>query len=200
VAAVSGYGPRWVRITLISLGAAMLSLSLVIGAVIWRITTIPAGPKTAVFQYVAAIKPGGGKVIEFGSEAEVPLFLVDDGRLYLKVQVTQARHGLYMEVDVPHWDVEMLAALIARHPEIRSLLPDPGSPTGGIKWIALEPALRAAAAQAAATHAPANRDLALRQDRCHPRPGWTARQSDSRPRCCPIRAHPRAACDGCFPC
>ncbi len=69
----------------------------------------------------------------FEPYARVPLYLVEDGRLYLRLQISQTFFLFDVRVDPMQWDAAMLAELVRQHPELRALLPDPAAPGGGIR-------------------------------------------------------------------
>ncbi|MGH6880066.1 MAG: hypothetical protein ACREFM_04050 [Hypericibacter sp.] len=72
---------------------------------------------------------------DFEPYARVPLYLVEDGRLYLRSQTSQAFQPFDVRVDSMHWNAAMLTELVRQHPELRTLLPDPDAPGGGIRWF-----------------------------------------------------------------
>jgi hypothetical protein len=130
--------PRWLRIALVFLAATLVLLINLVGWATWFANRLPPEAKSAWFQNVKAASEyseEGAWRLDFDGHATVPLYLIKDGELYLKLQATQPKYGLYMEVDLPRWDVAMLAELIVLHPELRAMLPDPDAPNGGIRWF-----------------------------------------------------------------
>ncbi len=75
----------------------------------------------------------------FDPYARVPLYLVEDGRLYLRPQTSQAFPLFDVRVDAMQWNAAMLTELVRQHPELRALLPDPDVPGGGIQWLRPSP-------------------------------------------------------------
>ena len=74
------------------------------------------------------------KILQYDSKAS-PDFLVDAGTLYLRIQRTYTKYGLYVVVDKERWDGQKLQQLIKSHPELDHLFPDSHAASGGIRWI-----------------------------------------------------------------
>ncbi len=130
--------PRWLRISLASFAVTFALLTILHGGLVWSASRLPPESKSAWFQNVKAASEyseEGEWQLDFDGDATVPLYLIKDGELYLKLQATQPKYGLYMEIDIPHWDAAMLAELIVLHPELRLMLPKPDAPDGGIRWF-----------------------------------------------------------------
>jgi hypothetical protein len=93
--------------------------------------------ETVVYRDVrAGVSPDNSaeKVLQYDSNAS-PEFLVDAGTLYLRIQRTYTRYGLYVVVDKEHWNGQKLQQLIKSHPELDPLFPDSRAGNGGIRWI-----------------------------------------------------------------
>jgi hypothetical protein len=130
--------PRWLRISLVSFAVTFGLLTILAGGLVWYASRLPPANKSAWFQNVKAAgeySEEGAWRLDFDGDATVPLYLVKDGELYLKLQATQPKYGLYMEIDLPRWDAAMLAELIVLHPDLRPMLPKPDAPDGGIRWF-----------------------------------------------------------------
>jgi hypothetical protein len=74
------------------------------------------------------------KVLQYDSNTS-PEFLVDAGTLYLRIQRTYTKYGLYVVVDKEHWNGHKLQQLIKSHPELSPLFPDSHAVSGGIRWL-----------------------------------------------------------------
>ncbi len=128
--------PRWLRISLASFVVTFGLLTVLYGGQAWYANQLPPANKSAWFQNAKAAdeySEEGAWQLDFDGDATVPLYLIKDGELYLKLQATLPKYGLYMEIDLPRWDAAMLAELIVLHPELRPMLPEPDAPDGSIR-------------------------------------------------------------------
>lgn len=71
---------------------------------------------------------------DYAIESDPPLYLLEDGHLYLLLQVTWPGTGLATEVRHQNWTSEKVTRVFASGAE-RKLLPNPSMDSGGIAWI-----------------------------------------------------------------
>jgi hypothetical protein len=121
----------------ILLGVVLAFLTFYGGMEIWgRIAK--RGDQEVLFVSVAATDIAAPEArFETGFEpyARVPLYLVEDGRLYLRLQISQTFFLFDVRVDSLRWNAAMLAELVRQHPEMRMMLPDPEASDGGVRWL-----------------------------------------------------------------
>ena len=129
---------RWLRIAVIFLSAVCVLLTILAGMILWAFGLAPPSNKAVVFVSVEAADSaaaGSQLDVRYGAHARVPLYLVKEGELYLRLQISQTFHAFQVTVDAVRWNAAMLAELVAQHPELRPLLPDPAAPHGGVRWL-----------------------------------------------------------------
>ncbi|GEM_PF-4453599 len=74
-------------------------------------------------------------VRDYPSVGISPIFLIENGRLFLRVQRNYPRLGLVMVVDHEVWNEKKIAELKAANSRFGEFLPDPKKRNGGIRWI-----------------------------------------------------------------
>jgi hypothetical protein len=62
-------------------------------------------------------------------------YVIIGNDLYLRFQTTYPALVLVMGVDIEEWSPDRLQALLKEHPELKTHLPDPNRPDGGISWL-----------------------------------------------------------------
>src|SRR5689334_7639626 len=87
---------------------------------------IPIGPDSYAYRSVA----GNDRVVT-GTQSS---FYLRRGQLYLPVQ--WSNHSLLAPLtQAEEWSEVRLRKLVTANPGLSHLLPDPGSPDGGVRWI-----------------------------------------------------------------
>lgn len=92
--------------------------------------------ETGLFQSVYAEKRMDMSDVKSKTNStELPLFIIEDEKLYLKVQSTRNKWNLYTEVSYPIWTSLEINKLQIDNPEIIKLFPSPSAKNCGIEWI-----------------------------------------------------------------
>lgn len=64
-----------------------------------------------------------------------PDHVVDNGKLYLRVQTTRPTAFLVTWVGGDRWDLARVKQFRRDHPELESYWPDPNREDGGLTWL-----------------------------------------------------------------
>jgi hypothetical protein len=130
--------PRWLRIALAAAATIVFLLTVPAGVTLWAYGFSPPSDKRVLF---VSVKAADGSTAatrfdaRYDAHARVPLYLVKEGELYLRLQTSQTFYAFQHVVDSVRWNAAMLAELVRQHPELRAMLPDPGAPDGGVRWL-----------------------------------------------------------------
>src|SRR5215510_13673027 len=93
--------------------------------------------ETVLYRSVLAGRVGdpASEKVQRHESGKSPEFLVEGGEVFLRVQTTHTKWGLYTVVSRETWTPGRLARLTQEHPSLRTRLPTPSAADGGIAWL-----------------------------------------------------------------